>query len=471
MAGGTIVGATHEQLLWSPDGKQVVAVGVLVKEGTLGLAGWEVATGKRFYSFAATGDDGPRAAAFTADSKAIAVGYKNHVDIWSGGIGPPRKLPTGEVTALAFPPDDKLLAVAIRKPILNPADNPPAMLGHKTEVQVLNVETGKELHRLDGFEGVGHTAPTALPVVALAFSPDGKLLLAGTGPPAFAPVPNDLPKTGEVRVFDLSPPPAEVPADRFVSFFNERAELLSNIEYGDISARISGKGMSPTTLHGSFAASQPKSFRLVADHRIADVKVDMGSNEREFWLYLSSPASEPLYVFASHADMADGKAKMPEGVFFESSWVLELIGMAKLPADADYRTTINARERTYTLSWKSRIANGISVQRELVFDADAATGTRPQVRKHVIRSAKTNAEIASAEILAAQIVSDKNRLAFQYPRRVVLKWAESPFEIDLTLDKAVTNAQMAGDASRRGLFTQPTVKNVTPIDLAGRRTK
>ena len=54
-------GTVGKQLIWSPNGKQVVAVGVLVDEGRVGLAGWDLESGKRIYSFAADFEDGPRA--------------------------------------------------------------------------------------------------------------------------------------------------------------------------------------------------------------------------------------------------------------------------------------------------------------------------------------------------------------------------------------------------------------------------
>jgi WD40 repeat protein len=201
---GYLAGAAPEQLLWSPDGKQLVANGVLVAPSTMGMAGWDIATGKRFYSFPATGDDGPRAAAFSGDSKAIAIGYKDRVDFWTGGLNPVKKLPTaGPVTALAISKDGAFLAAGIRMPILNPADKLPAVIGQKSEVQLFDLATLKEVKRFDGFEGVNHMAPTVLPVSALAFSPDGKKLLAGTGVNSLTELPKDAP-AGEVKLFDVS---------------------------------------------------------------------------------------------------------------------------------------------------------------------------------------------------------------------------------------------------------------------------
>ena len=100
------------------------------------------------------------------------------------------------------------------------------------------------------------------------------------------------------------------------------------------------------------------------------------------------------------------------------------------------------------------------------------TGNRPQVKKHVIRDAKTNKVIASAEIKAAQTVqvgtdpTTNYPLAIQYPTHVVLKWAEPKFEMDLTLRQAQVNPQLTDEQARR-LFTRPDrTYNQSPVDLA-----
>src|SRR5262249_7187392 len=136
----TLPTTTGKQLVWSPDGKQVAAVGVLVEVGKIGMAGWEVETGKRFYSFASDFTDGPRAVAFSSDSKAIAIGYEKRVDVWTGGLNPVKNLGEhGLVSALAFAPDGKTLAAGIRLPILHGGDKVPRVIGHKTEVRLIDL--------------------------------------------------------------------------------------------------------------------------------------------------------------------------------------------------------------------------------------------------------------------------------------------------------------------------------------------
>jgi hypothetical protein len=264
---------------------------------------------------------------------------------------------------------------------------------------------------------------------------------------------------------------AEVQADKLVNFLNERADRMRSVEYSDTRMRVSGKGIPiPATLDGNLAAMQPRMFRLVSSARLADAKLDMGSNDKEFWVFVKGPGGEePMYVFASHEDFATGRAKMPGGIPFEPDWVMQALGMTTFPSTNQYAVAINERDRTYTLSWTAPTPTG-AVRKEIVFDADAATGTRPQVKKHIIKNVKTNSVIAVAEIKTAQtervgiVNGTQLPAAVQYPTHIVLKWIDPHFEMDLNLDKATVNASFTDDPSRRGLFARPNMKGA--VDLA-----
>jgi RNA polymerase sigma factor (sigma-70 family) len=202
---------TTEAAFFSPDGKRVIGhpIAFLNNGNTVtGVGVWDTSTGR--VTRIGAGTETPHvAAAISPDGQRLAVAFATHISMYDTA---PFKWvryfddAAGPVTALAFSPDGKHLAAGIRKPVPNGTEKEPRVLGHKTEVQLLDVATGEEMKRFDGFEGVNHTAPTELPVTALAFSPDGKHLLAGTGilPGTTFPADGPLPKTGEVKTFALA---------------------------------------------------------------------------------------------------------------------------------------------------------------------------------------------------------------------------------------------------------------------------
>jgi hypothetical protein len=265
----------------------------------------------------------------------------------------------------------------------------------------------------------------------------------------------------------------DVTPEQLVGYLNDRAARLQSVQYGEVRLRCFDKGMPIPALRGDLVAAQPRNFRLVGQGAMGG-KVDLGSNPEQFWVYVNDPTSRPVYVFASHTDFESGRAKLPGGIPFEPDWVMQALGMTTLPPNNDYKVTVNDRDRTYTLSWEAQTPVGLQVRKEVVFDGDTATGTRSQVKKHVVKEAKSNKVICSAEIKAARAVGPEAdphsaqagpRPVLQYPTHVVLKWEEQKFEMDLSLDQARVNQPLSEEQARR-LFTRPTVRGTNPIDLA-----
>jgi hypothetical protein len=267
-------------------------------------------------------------------------------------------------------------------------------------------------------------------------------------------------------------------AEYLVEYWNLRADRLQSIEYNQVHIKVSGKDVpSPVgvNLDGQLAAAQGRNFRMTGSGRAIAIKMDLGSNPDQFWMYLQAPGDKPVYVFASHTDFETGRAKMPGGIPFDPDWVMQALGMMTLappggPAAPAYTAAANTRDRTYTLAWPARTPAGQPVRKEIVFDADPATGTRPQVKRHVVKDAKGKV-LASAEVKSAHTLrlNDDPKKAVQYPTQLVLRWEEPKFEMDLTLETprepAAVN-QLTQDQAAR-YFTRRDYPNVSAIDLAG----
>jgi hypothetical protein len=261
----------------------------------------------------------------------------------------------------------------------------------------------------------------------------------------------------------------EEPAERFVQFVNLRANQLQAIESSEVQMRVSGKGIPiGVNLEGNLVAAQPRCFRLRAMGKLAGT-VDLGSNPEQFWVYTGG-AGEPLFVYASHTDFESGRAKIPGGLPFEPDWVMQALGLATLPAGPLYEVKIDDRERTYTLGWSGKAPNGMMVRKEIVFEGDPVTGTRSQVRRHVLRDDAKRNVIASAEVRAAETFragtdAQGRPTIGQYPTRLVLRWEEPRFEMDLNLGRPTVNGPLTDDR-RAQLFTRPTNLGTPAHDLA-----
>jgi hypothetical protein len=266
-------------------------------------------------------------------------------------------------------------------------------------------------------------------------------------------------------------PLPKVQPDQLVTYLNERSSRLQSLNYGDVRLVASAKGIPLPALRGSMAASQPRNFRMTGTGGAMGAKVDLGSNDQQFWVYLDVPTEKPLFVFASHSDFEAGRAPIPGGIPFEPDWVMQALGMTTLAPNNQYTASEpDQKNRTYTLRWPAVTPNGLSVVKEIVFDGDAATGNRPQVKRHVIRDTKGKV-ICSAEVKQAKTVPLSTTdprglpLAVQHPTLMVLKWEEQKFEMELELKTGKVNETFTAEETGRW-FKRPTVPGVLAIDLA-----
>jgi len=253
-----------------------------------------------------------------------------------------------------------------------------------------------------------------------------------------------------------------VQSEQLVGYLNERASRLESITYYHVSLRAFEKGIPTPALTGTMGCSQPRNFRLIAKGGLAG-DVDLGSNSEQFWAYVKA-TGQPLFVYASYADFESGKAQLPAGMPFEPDWVMQVVGMTTLPPGMNYTVTPNQKERTYTLAWSARTPQGQDVRKEIIFEADPAAGTRPQVRRHLVKDAKSGKLICTADVKRAQ-TSQLGTGIIQYPTQVSLKWEEQKFEMDLSLSEAKVNEPQSPEMTTRR-FQMPKNLGTNPINLA-----
>jgi hypothetical protein len=268
--------------------------------------------------------------------------------------------------------------------------------------------------------------------------------------------------TGEVK---------NVTAEQLVGYLNTQASRMQSVTYGDARLVARDHNIPMPGLHGNLAAAQPRNFRLTGQGGAMGGKVDLGSNQDQFWMYVDAPTTNGMFVYASHRDFEDGKAKIPGGIPFEPDWVMQALGMTRFDPGLLYKASTQEKERTYTLSWDAYTPSKVPIHKEVIFDADDAPDPHPQVKKHVIKDSKGKvvcyAEIKSArtfQVGAADPQSARVPIV-KYPTKILLRWEEQKFEMDLTLDSAQVN-QIFTDEQNRRLFSRPNIPGAIPVDLA-----
>lgn len=197
------------------------------------------------------------------------------------------------------------------------------------------------------------------------------------------------------------PPLEERPASEFVSYVNRQADVIQALSYTDVSMTVGTGGLIEPGLNAQLDCMKPRSFRMKGSHSLQSGQMDVGSNDRQMWMYVRhAPQGVPNFLFASHDDLAKGRVQMP--MPFDPDWIFMALGMSGIDPGTDVKVQIDQRLRVYEVSWLSKTPQGESVRKTTVFNGDVQTGTSPQVRRHYITNSRTDQMIATAEIFAVR---------------------------------------------------------------------
>jgi hypothetical protein len=261
--------------------------------------------------------------------------------------------------------------------------------------------------------------------------------------------------TGEVR-------PAR--ADELVARLNQQAAVVKVVRYPDVAIDLDGPDVPVKSLGNSqLVAAQPRMLLLKGGKVGFSGLVEVGSNDREFWLSLDAPATEKLYLYCAHQDFPQAAGKLP--VPFDPEWALLALGLTGVDPDAArYTADTDPRKRTYTLKREATTPGGRRVDQYVVFAADEPAGTRPLVQQHFITEpGNLRRVIAQADI--ASVYRVPNSGGAEVPTDVTLRWPEQKFSMRLRMRNPVVNEALDPEQVRR-MFTRPDARGVTPINLA-----
>jgi RNA polymerase sigma factor (sigma-70 family) len=200
--GGTILGgAGGNDLDWSPDGKKLAAVGVLVESGKVGFAEWDAETGTRVLGVPGDLLAGPRSLAYSPDGRKLGVLYKSDLKIWVDRKAAPERIALmGDNMAVAFMPDGRPI-IASEARLHNGKPDPEGRYVRRLHLYIEDPK--QDFGGLAFFDRNAERPPKALPVAALAISPDGKLAITGTSSIPGQAVAGDPRLRGEVKVWKL----------------------------------------------------------------------------------------------------------------------------------------------------------------------------------------------------------------------------------------------------------------------------
>jgi len=257
-------------------------------------------------------------------------------------------------------------------------------------------------------------------------------------------------------------------APELVGYLNRQSGYVNSVRFSDAYIEVYvGKDKERWTLNdSSLVCAKPRNFLLVGGRHAMSNIVNIGSNSQEFWMYSKFP--DQMFVVCSHADFPTAGEKLPFP--FDPDWALQALGMTEYPTNLNYTAEANERQREIWLNFDATTPQGVPVKRVVVFAAEQATGTQPQVRRHLILDA-AGKMIAAAEVRdvsTVQVGTDpqsRQPIYAQVPTRVALDWPQQQFKMEMKLGKPKVNERLSETETGK-LFARPTFDGVKPTNLA-----
>lgn len=262
------------------------------------------------------------------------------------------------------------------------------------------------------------------------------------------------------------------PATDFVTYLNRQAGYVQTVRYDSVSLKADLPDVRipiPRMGSGILVCGKDRSLRLQAGYAVGGDQLDVGSNAQEMWMYVQKP--EPTFLVCSHADFPRVQQDLP--VPFEPDWVLQALGLAAFPDRPDYDVELSDKYRCYYLKFDDRAANGQPLKKVIEFAGDEATGTSPQVRRHLVLAQAADTGrwevVTSADVKQVQSVTvgtdptTRQPVVVQLPTHLVLEWPKQKVKMDLRLGDLKVN----DGKTPATMFTRPaTLGGANPINLA-----
>lgn len=240
-------------------------------------------------------------------------------------------------------------------------------------------------------------------------------------------------------------------AAQLVGQLNDTSQRIQTLECREV--WIDAKqGHQPIGLPGVMLCQKNKNFRMKGQVA-GQPAVDIGSNENEFWFWISK--AEPPYLYhCSYADLARGGIRLPFP--FQPEWVMEALGMADHDPNGTY-APVKATRDTFELVQTTTGPQGAPVRKVTTFSRTQGL----QVLGHRLEDA-SGKEICTAQIQERRY-DQTNQVVV--PHRVQLTWPAQQLTMKLKLDDMKLNGTIEADRAQAA-FNRPQLRGIQSYDLA-----
>ena len=246
-----------------------------------------------------------------------------------------------------------------------------------------------------------------------------------------------------------------ITAEQMVTYLNDNARRLQTIQCNQVAIDSKQGSQNIPGLDGLLVVQKPRQFRLKAKV-LGQPAVDLGSNQQEFWYWISKAEPVPYVFHCDYQSMDRGQVRMP--IPIQPEMILAAMGISEYDPTRQYEVK-HVGNQTELID-KVISPQGRPVTRATVFLRTPAAPGKPQVLGHVIRD-EQGKDICSVSIQEIQIHRQTGAIL---PQKIRFVWPSEQLEMTMRFGEFIT-PELSPDRAQR-LFTRQDLSNLPGFDLA-----
>lgn len=258
-----------------------------------------------------------------------------------------------------------------------------------------------------------------------------------------------------VRGPERTPQPSAEPVSvaALVKYLNDNASPVSTLRCDDLDMTCT-QGTQSIGLRGLMVAQRPRGMRLSAKN-LGTTVVDLGSNEQEFWYWVSK-ADPPYQFFCAYRDLHEGRVKhMPFP--FQPDWIMEALGLGEYGPPERYQMDLSD-PASYRLVARAKSPQGAPVKKIIVLRRRPVNPPTPQVTDYLLLDEASGKEVCAAHISDVQ---EDRTSGTRLPRRVEFRWPVQRLKLVMVLNGLAVNGAVPATA-----FVRQPLQGVPSYNLA-----
>lgn len=244
-------------------------------------------------------------------------------------------------------------------------------------------------------------------------------------------------------------------AQQLVAYLNNNGARVQAIQCNQVAIDAKQGNQTAPGLDGLMVCQKPRNFRLKAKV-IGQPAIDIGSNNNEFWYWISKVEPVPYVFHCNYEDLDRGNVKLPFP--FHPEMIVSALGMGEYDPSKQYEVKVN--QQNIELIEPVALYQGKQVRKSTLFARKAVSQGKYQVAGHILRDGQGK-EICSATVYEVQVSKETGAVL---PQRIKIVWPEEKMEMVMRLNDMQVITVTPERADR--LFSRNDLSTLPGFDLA-----